>query len=842
MKQEDLFSGQQIGPYRIKSEIARSEIGIVYLAFDTRLEREATFKLLPACLTQDEIQILRFQQEAQAASALNHPNILTIYEVGKTTQSDSDKYYIVAEFVAGQTLRQRLSRRGLPIKEVVDIAIQIAEALTAAHQAGIMHRDVKPENVMVRSDGYVKVLDFGLAKLMGKKVLSAECWGLREEEKNEKPLVPDNSALSTHHSALDHPPALHYFSPERIRGEEEDVRSDLFSLGIVLYEMITGNLPFSGKTPGDIRQAILHREPLPLDYHASSIPAVLQSIVERALKKSADNRYQTAQEFGADLKRLKQEIEFAEHFDESAHQSLPLIQKKNLKLIANDADQAATLVLRQVGSSHPPFWSLKRLLILVGVLVLILSMGVLAAYFFWPPSSPIDSIAVLPFINASRDPRIEYLPDGITENLIDSLSRLPALKVKARSTVFSYKDRVGDPREFGRLLQVRAIVTGYVRQQEGQLIIRAELVDTTDGSRLWGDEFHRPLSNILQVQEAIAHEISAKLHRHLSADTAQQLARRHSSDNQAYEFYSQGRYLYLQYTHESQLQALDFFRQAIAHDSQYALAYCGIADVFADFSSQYLPPTEAMPKAREAALKAIELNESLPEAHHSLALIKLWGDWDWAEAEREYKRALELDPNSLLTRIYYAELLSNQKRFDEALGEIRKAEEYDPASIQALAKEATIYFRMRQYDRAVTLFRKVHELDPNQSLPQRQIALALSLKGFHQEAIAIVSQLPPSWGRTSTLAYLSARAGQRNEALKFLQELHEWAQRERVSSLAFARAYIALENKDQAFVWLRKAYDEHSDHLLTIGADPVYDPLRSDPRFNELLRSIFLAP
>jgi TolB-like protein/Tfp pilus assembly protein PilF len=584
----------------------------------------------------------------------------------------------------------------------------------------------------------------------------------------------------------------------------------------------------------------------------TKLPEALQQIINRALAKQVEQRYQTARELGDELKRLKEELEFTARLKgESGSKDDILTLTVG---VAVDAAEHLTfdtrLAVKPLSFAMPPggarFAVLRGWLrqygkvLVVAALALVISAGVLSWRRLAPQDGAIDSVAVLPFANIGADPQMAYMPDGLTESLIDSLSQLPALRVSAHSTVSGYKGREVDPRQAGKELQVRVVVTGRVVRQGDRLIIRVELVDAANGSRVWGDEFQRTRSDIVTTQGEIAREISAKLHRRLSPSSQQQLAKRHSNDSKAYELYAQGRYLYLQYDRQSQEKALDHFRQAIALDSRYALAHCGVADVYADFSSQYLPPSEAMPKARAAALKAIEIDETLPDAHHSLALVKWWGDWDWAGAEREYQRALELNPNFVHARIYYAQFLLQQKRFEEALRVIEQAKAYDPASLLALSREGDVYALMRRYDRAIEIYRKVLGLNPNLAGVQRNLSVALSQQGRHQEAIAQANQFQTP-ALSATKAYIYARAGRRGEAMKLLRELKTLAAHEPVSPVSIARIYIGLGDKEQALVWLGKAYEERSDHLLHVGADPAFDPLRSDPRFDELLRGIGLT-
>src|SRR5262245_46501774 len=628
--QTELETGRLVGHYRIERRLGAGGMGVVYLAGGAQLGRSAAIKLLQTNLTQDAARVRRFRQEARAASALNHPNILTIYEVGQDDLTAGGAHYIAAEFVDGQTLRALGRGEGLELGQALDILIQVAGALSAAHEAGIIHRDIKPENIMLRKDGLVKVLDFGLAKLT---------------EQATRPHGVSFARATTQPGMV--MGTVNYMSPEQARGLDVDERTDIFSLGAVMYELLTGRAPFQGETTGDILVSLLAGEPRPLARYVAKLPGALQRIINRALAKSAEQRYQTARELGAELKRLKEELEFVAKL---RGQQGGKDDKLTLTVgVAVDTAEHSTfdtqLDLRQMAETElatspgkARFAALRSLLrrrrkaLAPAALALVISAAALGWRWLAPHDSVIDSVAVLPFANVDDNPQMAYLADGLTESLIDSLTQLPALRVSARSTVFSYKGREIDPRRAGKELQVRAVITGRVAWQGERLIIRAELVDAADGSRVWSDEFQRTRSQIVAVQGDITREIAAKLHRRLSHASQQQLARRHSTDSKAYELYAQGRSLYLQYTQASQNKALDYFRQAIKLDPHYALAYCGIADVYADWSSQYMSPSEAIPKAREAALKAIELDETLPEARHSLALVKLWGDWDWAGA------------------------------------------------------------------------------------------------------------------------------------------------------------------------------------------------------------------
>jgi serine/threonine protein kinase/Flp pilus assembly protein TadD len=815
----DDLSGSAIGPYRLLRELGRGGMGQVYLAHDERLNRQVALKVLPTHLTGEADRVARFQREARAASALNHPNILTIYDFGQ----QADRHYIAAEFVEGRTLRALIGQPECTLAQSLDITIQVASALAAAHAAGIIHRDIKPENLMLRPDGFVKVLDFGLAKLAERqRDRETERQGDGETEKMTLSVSPSlrlSVSLSSPHTVFQ---AAHttspgtvmgtiaYMSPEQAQGLDVDARSDLFSLGIVFDEMLTGERWFQGQTSAEAS------EPASLSGNLftatpEAARAELQRIVRRSLAQSIEQRYQSAGELLNDLKKLQQDLAFTAR----AQPDLP---------------RAGRLSWR------------KRSIAALAALVL---LSALTMRWWNRTDNAPNSIAVLPFVNTGDDAQMAYLPDGLTESLIGSLSQLPGLNVMARSTVFTYQGRAVDPRQVGADLQVRAVVTGRVQRLGERVIIRAELVDASTGARLWGAEYERPLADLPAVEREITREISAALRPQLSDDAQQQLTRRQSPNSEAYRLYLLGRHLYLQNTRASLEKALAYFQQAIALDPSYALAYSGVSEVYSTSSAQYLPPSEAIPRAREAALAAVRLDETLPEAQHALARVRLWGDWDWAGAEEAYQRARELNPSFVLGRADYAHFLTLQGRFGEALREAQHARELDPLSPQASRALGSICYAARRYDEALAHFRKMLELNPANAVGHLYTGLVFSQQGRHQEALDELRQafaLNSQHTFRAWLAYGYARAGQRDQALKLLRELETLARHERVSPVYLARIYIGLGDRNRAFAWLNQAYAERSDHLLGLGYDPAYDPLRADPRFSELLHGIGLAP
>jgi eukaryotic-like serine/threonine-protein kinase len=840
-KPNQVEAGQQVSHYKVVSSLGVGGMGEVYLAEDQRLGRRIALKLLPAQFTTDAERVRRFEQEARAASALNHPNIVTIYEIGRVDST----HFIATEFIDGETLREYVAGRTMKLNEVLDIGIQIASALAAAHADGIVHRDIKPENVMLRRDGIVKVLDFGLAKLASQQVPAVD------PEGQTRSMVETNPGVLMG--------TVRYMSPEQARGQEVDAGTDIWSLGVVLYEMVTGRAPFEGETPSHVIVSILERELSPLA-SCSEVPVELERIVSKALRKERPERYQTASDLALDLKSLKQELEVESRLDRN-HQRT---DKNNARMTApSDSDlsvktideSAATTVevVRTSSGSQDVMSQLKRqkrvaVLAAVAILVAVAS----TAYFFYTTRSgeAINSVAVLPFENVSGEPGTESLSDGISDSIINSLSQLPNLRVIALNTVLRYKGKKVDPQAVGHELNVKAVLMGRLTQQGDLLAISAELVDVRDNGRLWGAQYDRKLSDILVVQGEIAQQISDGLRLRLSGEEKKQLARQYTENPEAYLLYSSGNYYFRQRTKQAAEKAIESFNEAIRIDPNYALAYTGLAHTYQFMGTRgFAPPKESQQKVEEAALAALKLDDTLAEGHAFLGVHR-FVNFDWAGAEKEIRRALDLDPNSAFANTAYASYLTGIGRADEGLKYRIRANELD--STPRPGELAFGYFLARQYDDAIAMYRKDLEKRPDNAHAHIQLGEAYVAKGMLEEGVgetqaginldATLDKTPERWDRYPMLAYAYAAAGRRDEALKVLGEQQRLAKQRYVSPYNFTIIYTGLGDKDEAFAWLAKAIEERSQLLSHLKSRPMFDPLRSDPRYAELLRKMNLAP
>ena len=837
-------AGTHLGRYEIRSLLGSGGMGEVYLAYDSSLRRQVAIKLLPAEFTQNKVRLGRFEREAYAASSLNHPNILTIHEIGE----QEGHHFIATEYVEGESLRQRIARAPMELREVLDIAQQVASALAAAQQAGIVHRDIKPENVMVRKDGLVKVLDFGLAKLADETDLAA-----KQDTDAEAPTK--TRVVNTEPGVV--MGTANYMSPEQARGLEVDARSDIWSLAVVLYEMVSGRLPFEGSTTTDVLSMILHRQPASLLLYRSDVPAELERIVEKALTKEPEERYQLAKDLALDLRRLKQHLELEAELERSItpeeevrRASLRTGTAGRAPAISDSTKAAAQTAERSsvstISSAEFIVSGIKQHKrgALLALATLAIAVGLIGAYVFYSGSrsEAISSVAVLPFTNASNDANMEYLSDGISESLINSLSQLPQLKVIARSSAFKYKGKDVDPQEAAKALGVQAIVTGRVVQRGDNLQVSAEMVDVRDKRQLWGEQYSRKVTDVQAVQEEIARTIAEKLRLRLTGIQEQQLAKRVTANPEAYQLYLNGVFYRRKGGYDNGRKALAYHNQAVSLDPNFALAWAGVADAYRYFAAGgVLNPKEANPKAKAAAEKALELDETLAEAHVALGLVKL-DEWDWAGAEREFKRAIELNANLGDAHFRYANYLSNMARHSEALAEIRKAQELDPLRIQLRAQEGAALYFARRYDEATQQLQGVIKIEPTFSFAHVFLGYTYLMKGMYKEAIAEYRlQISIEGETTSTqcyLAYALAQSRQRSEAQAMLDKLK--STKEYVSPAELAIAYVGLGDKEGALASLERAYAAHDLQMQYLKVEPHYDSLRSDARFVELMRKVGL--
>ena len=812
--------GTKLGRYEIRSQLGAGGMGEVYLAMDEQLRRKVALKLLPAGLTKDEDRVRRFEQEARATSALNHPNILTIYEIGQA----EGEHYIASEYVEGETLRHLLARQGkFEVVHTLDTCVQIVSALSAAHSAGVVHRDIKQENVMLRPDRIVKVLDFGLAKLTENKD-----GGPADSQVMTRAFVSTNPGFVMGTVA--------YMSPEQVRGEEIDARTDIFSAGVVMYEMLTGKLPFAGKTSSDIMAAVLTAEPLRVSEFNPQVPQELERIISKTLSKDREERYQTAKDLLVDLRRLKKQIDVETELKRSS----PFKER---------SEQATQIVAaRATTTSGDRSGIEKKKLVLAIALTIVIGAVAVLGYTVWTrrvANRPqIESIAVLPFVNASGDPNMEYLSDGISESLINSLSQLPNTRVMARTTTFSFKGKDLDPSAIGRQLGVTTVLTGRIVQLGDNLSVQADLVDVSDGSQLWGERFNRKATDLLAIQEEITRRILDKLSVRLSDQDSSRLTKRYTDNIDAYRAYLRGRYEWNKRTVEGLNKALRFFNEAIALDPSYALAHAGMADTYA-LQPQFgnAPFEESLLKAKAASLKAVEFDASLAEANIALANVK-HALWDWQGVEEGYKRGLALNQNYATGHQWYSEYLVNMGRLDEGEREIRLAQQLDPMSLVINVRAGMTFYFARQYDRAERQLRDALQFDPNFILTNLFLSNTLYKESKIEESIPYLVKgffnshsVEERSGFESAIRAAFARSGTKG-MMETVRELLRSQKETYAYSFLMAHTLAVLGDKDGTFLWLNRAAEVKHPGVTHLNVDPMFDGLRDDPRFGELMKRV----
>lgn len=790
--------GQTLGHYRVLEQIGAGGMGLVFRAHDERLDRDVALKVLPPGTLTDETARKRFRKEALTLSKLNHPNIETVFDFD--TQDGVD--CLVMELILGITLDEKLAAGALPEKEVVRLGMQLSEGLAAAHAEGVVHRDLKPGNLRLTPDGRLKILDFGLAKLL-------------------RPVsdVAVTESLSQTHGAVG---TLPYMAPEQLRSEPADARSDVWAAGAVLYEMATGRRPFPQASSPMLTDAILRQAPPPPRAVNANLSPELERILSKSLEKDPEHRYQSAKELGADLRRLG-----------VSQTAAPLMAA---------APEPKGLLRTRVGVA---------VMVLLAVLVLGWLAGLMGA-FVWvrqrpaPAAGPprIESLAVLPLTNLSGDPGEEYFADGMTEELTTSLAQVSALRVISRTSVMQYKGTKKTLPEIARELNVDAVVEGSVLRAGDRVRITAQLIRAATDEHLWAQSYDRDLGDVLGLQSEVARDIAQQVKAKLTPQEQTRLTQARPVDSEVHDLYLKGLYHLNQGTEKEIRAGLDYFQQAIAKDPNFAPGHAGVAACYANLSTNYMAPRQVMPQAKAAALKALELDQNLAEAHAWLGFVSTNFDWDAQTAERELKRAVELNPSSADAHGAYASYLSPAGRHEQAIAEARRAQELDPLAHPSWEGLCWVLIMARQYDSALTECRKAVERAPDFGFAHANLGLAYAMRGRFPEAVAEAergARLDDSPLMLTFLAQVQAQAGHRREALQVMEDLKQLTKRRYVCSYEVAAAYVALGDKEEAFRWFDKGVEDRSDCMPTLAVDPRLDSIRSDPRYQPLVRRVGFA-
>lgn len=844
-------SGQFIGHYEIVSSLGAGGMGNVYLAKDTKLARRVAIKVLSSEVAADKLAKKRFLREAQSAAILDHPNICSVFEIGES----NGRSFIAMQYVEGESLSHLLRREQLNLKRVVDIAIQITDALSEAHANNIVHRDIKPSNIIITPRGNVKVVDFGLAKPLG------DSEKISDETKS---LITEKGLLVG---------TVPYMSPEQLRGETVDARTDIFSFGILLYEMLCGKHPFEANSYVELFACILMREPEPLSNRIENLPDEIERITNKCLAKERDERYQKATDLLNDL-RAFQKLLNGENviivrpitspqtsFDKTV--SLSEIGAENVSyktvvattsennenpLMINSADAAST-PFDNLPAKKQRAISAKLIVLFVIVLLLIpvTTVGVLVVYVAKnavtsKSKNEINSIAVLPFENGGNDPDTEYLSDGITENTINILSKLSGLRVLPRSTVFRYKGKIDYPQKIGRELGVGFVLTGKLIQRGNSLAIQVELIEVVSGKQIWGQQYNRQLSDFISLQQEMSSEIANRLRLTLTNDEQQQFAKRGTENAESYQLFLKGHYHLNKRTPEDILKAVDYFKQAVALDSKYALAYSGLADAHA-LSASYgaKSPTEAIPLAKNAAARALELDPNLAEPYASLGEIKFYYDWDFAGAEMNFKKAIELDPKNATVRHWYGEFLYCIGRSEESILQVKTSLDLEPFSLTGNRTLGIAYHFAERYDEAISQFKRTIELNPNYVFTHENLGDSYALSGRQTEAVNEYMQALPAWfGEKEKAALQEAykTEGLKGFYQKRLEIIEVYSKSNSYPSIALAEQYAVVGDKENFFKYMEKSLSERDPGITYFVSDPLYKNMKSDPRFSDIKKRI----
>jgi serine/threonine-protein kinase len=769
--------------YNIIEELGRGGMGVVYKAEDTKLKRTVALKLLPPELTHISEVKERFMREAQAAAALDHPNICTVYEFDEA----EEKTFISMAYVEGQSLRKKIESGPLELDQALRIATQVAEGLEEAHKKGVVHRDIKSANIMVTEDNQAKIMDFGLARMTGGTLITQE-----------------GMTMGT----------IAYMSPEQARGEEVDQRTDIWSFGVVLYEIFTGQLPFKGEQDQAVVYSILNEEPESLTNVRSEIPMSIEQVVGKALEKEPDERYQHTEELLDDLKSIAEGIE-------------PEGIRARLR--------KAKLLRR------------KKAILYAGTAGFLIIMTVIALSIFTGRGEAMDSIAVLPLENLSGDPEQEYFVEGMHEALITELSKIRALKVISRPSMMRYKNSEKSLTEIAKELNVKGIVAGSTLKEGERVRITVQLIEAETERNLWAEKYDKDYRDILMLHGEVALDIVQKIKIAVTPAEQTRLASARSVDSEAYELYLKGRYNWNKFSPELINKALNYYDQAIEKDPNYALAYTAKTEAYIALSTGFdiLPSNDTMPKAREAALKALELDPTLAEAHVSLGLVATCYDWDRQAAKKHFQKALELNPNSVSAHQcieYYLTYLEGE--YEEGIAHLEQAQELDPLNLIIRLRFGWMYYFLRDFDHAIERFKENVDFDPNNPLGHLGLMSCYGQKGMYDEAIAAGEKVLNLGIRPvvaiGELGAVYGITGKKDKALELLSELEARSREGYVSSFWVAAIYIGLGEMDKAFEWLEKAYEERDGNLIYITVPALFDALSPDPRYKQLLEKMGL--